>query len=349
MLPEDISLVRDDLGAKDTRLDELFRKNTVLPQKTKRTVEVAKTIVKDSNDEIRIVVVEGPSNRHSSTNKAIGDLSISGNQLSRDLIKGTEIDLTCEMSESRDLTVSAYLNGTGQEFSHVFKQSERNVSSRLLACEILLLETKIREEIEDAEKNGNRNTAVSLETVLTNVETLMGDAASLKEDDVTDKKFQLDDTKRRLAQDMFELTSGKRLDQARLAYEEARAEVSQLVRESGNDRERHVLQEVVAREQAFINSTNPVRIQGATTELERLRWKILLRTPGFLVGMFKHLVDRRASMNDEVQCKQLIENGKRAVEKEAWDELRQINDRLWDLLPAKEQASEEMRIYTGIV
>jgi molecular chaperone DnaK len=91
------------------------------------------------------------------------------------------------------------------------------------------------------------------------------------------------------------------------------------------------------------------RLQGATTELERLRWKILLRTPVFLVSMFKHLVDRRASMNDEVQCKQLIENGKRAVEQESWDELRQINDRLWDLLPAKEQASEEMRIYTGIV
>jgi len=48
MLPEDISLVKDDLAKKDTTLDRLFAKNSVLPAKGKKTVEVAKTIVKDS-------------------------------------------------------------------------------------------------------------------------------------------------------------------------------------------------------------------------------------------------------------------------------------------------------------
>ena len=74
MLPEDISLIKDDLIAKDTRLVELFTKNSILPTKKKLTVDVAKTIVKGSNDAIRIMVVEGPSNRHSSTNKPIGIL-----------------------------------------------------------------------------------------------------------------------------------------------------------------------------------------------------------------------------------------------------------------------------------
>jgi hypothetical protein len=65
--------------------------------------------------------------------------------------------------------------------------------------------------------------------------------------------------------------------------------------------------------------------------------------------MFEHLVERRASMNDQIQGKQLIDGGKRAVAIESWDELRQINSRLWDLMPSEEQASEEMRVYTGIV
>jgi len=77
------------------------------------------------------MVVEGPSNRHSSTNKPIGMLTVSGSQLTKDLIKGTEVDLTFEMSESRDLTVSAFLNGTGQEFSQVFTPAQREVSSQL--------------------------------------------------------------------------------------------------------------------------------------------------------------------------------------------------------------------------
>jgi molecular chaperone DnaK len=90
MLPEDLCLVKDDVAAKDTRLKLLFGKNSVLPSKCKETVEVGKTLVKGSKDSIHIMVVEGPSNRHASTNKPIGSLAISGAQVSRDLIKGTE-------------------------------------------------------------------------------------------------------------------------------------------------------------------------------------------------------------------------------------------------------------------
>ena len=54
-------------------------------------------------------------------------------------------------------------------------------------------------------------------------------------------------------------------------------------------------------------------------------------------------------MNDEVQAKQLFENGKRLIEQESWDDLRIVNSRLWGLMPDKEQASEEMRHFTGII
>ena len=349
MLPEDISLIKDDLIAKDTRLVELFTKNSILPTKKKLTVDVAKTIVKGSNDAIRIMVVEGPSNRHSSTNKPIGMLTVSGSQLTKDLIRGTEVDLTFEMSESRDLTVSAFFTHTSQEFSQVFTPAQREVSSQLLASEILLLETKIQSEIDDAQTNGHRETAESLEKVLNGVQDLIGSAADLAEDDVTDKKFQLEDQKRKLAQQMFELTSSKRLKQVKAAYSEKRAEVAKLVQESGNDRERHVVSEIIAREQTFINSTSPEKIQQVTDELGRLEFGILMRTPDFLNAMFVHLVDRRASMNDQIQASQLIDSGKRAAARGDIEELRLINGRLWDLMPAREQASDEMRAYTGIV
>jgi molecular chaperone DnaK len=71
--------------------------------------------------------------------------------------------------------------------------------------------------------------------------------------------------------------------------------------------------------------------------------------PDFLVGMFEHLVAHRTSMNDQVQAKQLIENGKRVIASESWDDLRQVNGRLWDLMPDSERTSEDMRLYTGIV
>jgi molecular chaperone DnaK len=349
MLPEDICLVLDDTAANDTKLMPLFNKNVVLPSQTKRTQEVGRTIVKGSNDELRILVVEGPSARHSSTNKPLGMLLITGKQIARDLIKGTEVDLKISMSESRDLTVSAYLNGTDQEFSEIFAPKTRYVSTAILASETLQLETKLQAELEDAKKNGQRDVAAGLERTLTSMQGLMGEIAELKDDDVTDKKYQLEDRKREAARTMYDLTSGKRLEQARRAYQDMKSDCAKAVQESGNDRERNMLKDVLNREQTFINSHVPERIQAETEKLRSIMLGILTRTPSFLRGMFEHLSDRRAAMNDQIQASRLLEVGKRAIALDDWDEVRTICSRLWDLLPEEQQAKDDMRMFTGLV
>jgi molecular chaperone DnaK len=181
------------------------------------------------------------------------------------------------------------------------------------------------------------------------VQSLITECGALPADDVTDDRFKLEDKKRRVAQEVFELTASKRLDAAKAAYADAKQEVSALTQENGNDREKHQLREMLAREQTFIHSTSPERIEAATGDLERIRWQILMRMPDFLIGMFEHLTERRASMNDQVQARQLFEIGKRHVADRAWDDLKQINGRLWDLLPDREREADEMRLYTGIV
>mgnify|MGYP000535829723 CR=1 FL=1 len=350
MLPEDISLVIDDWGMNDTRLRRIFSRNSVLPAKGKVTQEVAKTIVKGSDEEISIIVVEGPSERHSSTNKPIGVLRLSGVQLSRDLIRGTEIDLTLEISESRELTVSAYLNGTGQEFAQVFQGSAREVVPRLLATDVINLEKTIQGEIEEAEEIGNAETAQNLQGLLSQVRGLYRNCDALNDDDITDDRFRLEDHKRAIAQNVFELTSSKRLDAARNEYSSLKSDTADLVSDSGNDREKHLFREIVAREQIFLNSSNPERIEAAISEIRSLRFVILMRKPDFLIAMFKHLVQSSPSMNDQFQAKQLVDTGKLHIQTEDWDNLRNVTDRLWDLMPDDARESDDMRFYyTGIV
>jgi molecular chaperone DnaK len=349
MLPEDLSLVMDDLDKKDTRLALIFPRNTVLPTTGRKTVEVGNTVVKGSDGEIRILVVEGPSDRHASTNKLIGALHITGKQISRDLMKGTDIDLQFELTESRDLRVSAHLTGTGQSFSEVFEPQPRTVPVEMLVREIEGLEAKVQEELEDAREKGQTDTARNLGRLGTDVQALMLDASRLATDDVTDDKFKIDDRKRQAAQAMYELTSGKRLAQIRADYLEAKAEATALVSESGNDREKHHLRELIAREQTFLHSSNEQKLEAATAELNRVRFQIFLRTPGFLVGMFESLVERRAALNDQALAKQLIDNGRRVIAAEDWDDLREVNRRLWNLMPDDERTQQEMRPYTGIV
>lgn len=60
-------------------------------------------------------------------------------------------------------------------------------------------------------------------------------------------------------------------------------------------------------------------------------------------------MEHRASMNDQVQAKQLLEIGRIHIANGAWDELKQVNGRLWDLLPDAERETDDMRLYTGIV
>ncbi len=253
------------------------------------------------------------------------------------------------MSESRDLTISAYLNGTGQEFTQVFNGKLRDVIPKILKTEVFHLEAKIQGEIDDATANNNQETAQKLEKLLANLQNLIGETCVLAEDDITDDRFKLEDKKREFAQEVFQLTSGKRVDAARAEYLESKHSVSAFVQDSGNDREKHQVREIIAQEETFIHSTKPERIQAATHALEGISFQIKMRMPDFLVGMFEHLVEMRTSMNDQIQAKQLIENGKRLIASEAWDDLRQVNVRLWDLMPDDERSSDDMRIYTGIV
>jgi molecular chaperone DnaK len=342
--------VKDDIGKKDTILELLFSKNSVIPTKTKKTVTVGKTIIKGSEDEIIfIMVVEGPSENHSSTNKPIGVLAVNGKQISKDLLKGTDIDLTFELSESRDLSVSAFVNGTGQEFSQVYDPKPRNVPVKILATEIISLEAKLQAEQKEAEENGNQDTVDKLDKLVTKVQDLIVTAGTLSDDDVTDDRYKIEDQKRKIAQEMYSATSSKHLDIAKSSYQESKREVADLVNKSGNDREKYVISAIFAREQVFLNSTNPNKIKAEIDELEGIRYEILARDPDFLTGMFMHLVEKRTAMNDQVQAKQLIDNGRRLVDSESWDDLRIVNSRLWALMPSTEQNSEEMRFFTGII
>lgn len=348
MLPEDLSLVKDDLTTGDTRLDLLFARNAVLPAKTKRTVDVSKAVMHGSDDEIRVIVVEGPSQNHFTANKTVGHLVIGGKKLTRDILRGTEIDLVFEVSESRDLQVTAFVNPSGPEFQQIFAPKFREVPVKTLAEEINILSQRIEEEKNEAVANENFEVAEQLEKLRLPVEELTGEAMLLAMDDVTDDRYKLEDRKRKVAQELNQLTSGKLIERLKREYLDEKADVTAIVNQSGNDHERRQLAEIVTREHTFMQSANPIKWEEATGQLRRIAFQILRRTPDFLVGWFQHLTSKREMFNDQLQAKNLIDAGKKHIESEDYERLAEVNGRLHNLLPEREQASKEMRHFTGI-
>jgi molecular chaperone DnaK len=348
MLPEDLSLVKDDLNAGDTKLARIFARNSILPAKSKSTVDVSKTIAKGSDDEIRIIVVEGPSENHFTSNKTVGYLAITGKQLNRDLLRGTEIDLTFEVSESRDLKVQAYVNPSGPEFSQIFNPTFRDVPVKALNEEVLMLDSRLEREKTEALSNENYEVVEKLEKLRGPVQELQGEAMLLSLDDVTDTRYKLEDRKRKISQELSLLTSGKRLERLRNEYHNAKSEVVAIVEEGGNDHERRQIHEVVSHEHAFLNSTNPQKIEDAIDQLRQVSYLILRRTPAFLIGWFEHLKAKREVFNDQLQAKNLIEAGNKHLIGEDFEKLAEVNARLHSLLPQTEKDSKEMTHFTGI-
>ena len=348
MLPEDLSLVKDKDN--DTILARIFAKNSVLPAKTKATVDVSKAVIHGSDDQIRIIVVEGPSENHFTVNKTVGYLEISGKGLKRDILRGTEIDLSFELSESRDLTVHAYVNPSGPEFTQIFNPTFRNVPVKTLNDEVRILDGQLEKEKADALENENFEVAEKLEKLTAPMQELQGEAMllNLTPDDLTDDRYKLDDRKRKIAQELNQLTAGKRVERLRNEYQAAKGEVTTIVNDSGNDHERRQLNEVIAREHTFLNSTNPQKVQTEIDQLHRIGGQILRRTPDFLVDWFQGLVSKRETFNDQLQAKNLIEAGKKHVAAEDYDKLGEVNSRLHSLLPQKEKDSKEMQSFTGI-
>jgi molecular chaperone DnaK len=346
VLPHDLSLVRDELDTGDTKLDCIFSKNTVLPAKMKRTVGVSKTVSHDSNELVRVIVVEGPSTNLFTANRKQGELIITGKQLKRDLIKGMDIDLTFELSESQDLTVTALINPSGPEFSQVFNREFRKVDVEGLVQEVQMLETRLIKEKSEAVKTENYEAAKEMETLRGTIQNLLGPAMLMEKDDVTDDRFKIDVAKREIAERLSKLTQGKRLDGLRADYKKTKDEVTEIVLESGNDSERQQLHEVVSRESTFLS--NPKKLETEIEQLHGISFQVLRRTPKFLKDWFYYLVEKTESFNDQLQAKNLIEAGKNHIGGEAYDKLAEVNARLHSLLPQLQKDSQEMRYFTGI-
>ena len=342
-LPHDICLETDnnpELATNSTKLDLFFQKNTILPQKRVKQYTLHKSIIKGGNEKIVINVLEGPQSSLPEANQSIGYIEIDGNKVSRDILRGTEIEITLEMSESRDLKVTVYIPMSDQQFSEVFNPSQRHLPVGKLQDEVETLNEKLESEIEEAVEREDYETAEQLNALKKKVDALVLNSNSLTSDDVTIKMYQLENTKREIAQEIDNATRDKRISILKIKYNDDKDWCKKIVDENGNDHDHKIYGEIIGREQVFLNSITPVKIMEAMEELVDLGSNILWRTPSFLEARFKRLIDKPQLFNDREQSKSLIEAGHLAITNKNFDRLREINWGLISLLPKGAQQDE---------
>jgi len=246
------------------------------------------------------------------------------------------------------LSVAAYVNPSGPEFLQVFTPQARSVDVPTLTEEIQMVEVRLEQEKAEALSNEHYEVVEKLERLRMPVQELETEALLLTFDDVTDKRYKLEDRKRKIAQELNQLTAGRRLERLRNEYRSLKQDVTGIVHQSGNDHERKLLNELIAHEYTFLNSSNPKKLEEAMDQLHHISFQILRRTPDFLIRWFESMISKREMFNDQLQAKNFIESGKRYIASEDYDKLAEVNSRLHNLLPQQEKDSKEMQHFTGI-
>lgn len=342
-LPEDICFEVDDSQMK-TKLELIFKKNDTLPLKRMITKDINKTVKMNSNDELIINVLEGNSNSIPEANKSIGCMKIGGKDIERDILKGSDIEITLEISESRDISISAYISMTDQEFQETFNPLNREVDVINLSEDIEDLSEKLYESLTFAKEDNDYVKLDDLYELQSEVDKLQEEVSKIDENDSTDKRYQLEDKKRTIARDYYTSIKNEKLNKLKKEYLDLKVEVEKLVAQYGDYGEQEYLKELVEKESVYLNSNNISKIEELLEEIQTVRFQMYWKTPDFIKSTFAWLVKDEPSFKDESRANLLIGKGLKYFEKENMEELADITKELFSLLAREEQSKIQNKI-----
>jgi molecular chaperone DnaK len=330
-LPADICIEIDDLEEKETALDVIFEKNSLLPIKKRLTKEVGRTLKKDSSDHILINILEGKQHVSPASNKPIGVIKITGKDIERDLLKGTDVEITVELSESRELKVYTYLSMTGQEFENLFSASERYVDIVKLKTEIETLAENVRMELNSAQNEENFEKAAELKKLESKIQEMYIKSTNLVKDDTTDTKYQLEDLKRKYAHKIDEMSSDEKIIHDFSNLESWFSHAESLINVHGNENEKVEFIEFQEKVRAAKASGNRLKMRNITDQLISFTSELRWRVPEQVKRIFYSYAFESLDMySDQKEAEKFIKKGEKAIDNDRIDELKAIINKLSD-------------------
>ena len=333
-LPNNICLELDSLSDETTYLDPIFRKNDILPLKKTITKQVSTTIHKESDEKIMIKVMEGDTDSIPAANKLIGLIEISGHQLERDLIKGSDIELTFEVTESRDIKVATFLVMTDQEFENTFSPSEVNVSKEVLTKELRSFKTNLNLKLKELENNSQYEEASHVLDLVRSIEGLIEDVSKIEDDQTTDEIYVLDTKKRQLGKSIQKIFGSSLLTATvKKYYSKKELAEDALNHERANDRDKEEYDRIIAAEKNVLKGGSITAIKMQTNQLQSLREKILRRepvTPDQIRMAYTFMKFNK--FKDDQKAKDLIEKGDLALERDNLIELNNVMNSLYVIM-----------------
>ncbi len=340
-LPNDICIEVDDFHNNTTKLEVVFEKNALLPLKKTLMRTVSKTINKGSNDNLLINVLEGSRYATPSACLPLGIIEFKGTDLTMNLVKGSDVEIVLEISESRDLKIQAVLLMTDQEMADIFNPSARAVNLGKLETEVTELLQYARRELVSLEREELFKEAGKTQKCITELEEIRSQLRQTNDKDSTDLRFQLEERKRKLAQLLDNLLKDRSAESVKNDYFEAKR-FCEYSLERGTPLHRTRYESAITNERAFLASNNANLIKSKEKELYQLAWIINQNDPQFIINLFHHYQFLDDYL-DERKAKHYINLGEKALERQNYQELKSIIYQLDALRPDEKRAEERIK------
>jgi molecular chaperone DnaK len=342
-LPNDICVEVDDFDNNTTKLEVIFEKNAILPLKKTLVRRVSKTINKGSEESLIINVLEGSRFSTAAACLPLGVIEFKGLDLTMNLVKGSDVEIVIEVSESRDLKIQAVLLMTDQELSDVFSPSARVVNLQKLQIEVIELLRYARRELTGLEREEMYAEAAKVQKCIVELDTMTGSLKTVSEKDVTDIRYQIEERKRKLAQILDEVLRGRHAEGIKSDYFETKRFMEYTLENDGaTDTHRERYDRLIQNERDFLAANNIALIQSKIDDLRRLAWQVNQNNPVYLSGLFHHFATLDG-YTDRKKAQSYIELGEKALERQNYQELKSVLYSLDALLPDSKRDEERMK------
>lgn len=339
-LPHDISIEVDDIENKSTRLEAIFERNSLLPQKRTLYREISKTIKKGSRDSIIINILEGDKNSRPSSNLTIGCIEITGKDLQNDLVKGSDIEIQLEMTDSRVLNTVVFLVMTQQEFKNVFSMSEKKINIGRLQEQYNQLENELADTVRQFQYNHDDIWEIKANNLLVELRSVREKLFKLKEKDKSDEKYIIAEKIMRISRDADKLGGNERISQLLENYFQHKEVTLETIQSADFEKDEMLKQyhRIEQSEPSFIRSKNVSFIENKLKQLYNLQWAALSNTTSFLIAKFIEFKQYDASAyQDYGAARSIIKMADTALENEKFPEFRRHVFSLSRLLPRASQ------------
>lgn len=330
------------LALANNEYEIFFKKGDALPAKATKTHYRTIIGVKrgESGDVLKIPIVEGESPR-ADRNRLQDYLTVTAEEISRDLPAGSEVEVTLLMDESRVIRAKAYIPILDEEFTAEIDPSTHQADPAELKKEIQAEQKRLNEL---AKNTDDSEELESIEDEMEKLEDIV-DAADDDSDAATLAESRMLEIK--VALDKFE--DGALMPSLVREANEALDELDGLIAAHGDADQRQRAQKLRDEVEELSGNNNADRLRKKIEQVADLHREVLFAQPAFWVAMFEHTVEQKPQMQDQAMADRLIAQGRQCIDHGNVQGLRTAVAQLMDLLPRHVAEEVKSRIESHII